>query len=102
MAIYAHLRERAIQLIASDSPHTFVDDTPMPRLVRQVLGAIAEFGKAMTVAKLKGAQDRPVAFLHPRGELWGKAKIEAPIEPVYTLTYQQRAARNEVITAAAC
>ena len=38
-----------------------VDDTPTARLVRQVLGAIAEFDKAMTVAKLKGARDRKSA-----------------------------------------
>jgi hypothetical protein len=34
-----------------------LDDTPTAKLVRQVLGAIAEF-KAMTVAKLRGARDR--------------------------------------------
>ena len=34
------------------------DDTPTAKLARQVLGAIAEFDKAMTVAKLRGARDR--------------------------------------------
>jgi hypothetical protein len=29
------------------------DDTPTAKLVRQVLGAISEFDKAMTVAKLR-------------------------------------------------
>jgi DNA invertase Pin-like site-specific DNA recombinase len=57
---YAHLREQGIDLVA-DSPQSFVDDTPTARLVRQVLGAIAEFDKAMTVAKLKGARDRKSA-----------------------------------------
>src|SRR5215207_7093861 len=55
---YAKLRERGIELIAADSPHSFIDDTPTARLVRQVLGAIAEFDKAMTVAKLRGARER--------------------------------------------
>jgi DNA invertase Pin-like site-specific DNA recombinase len=55
---YAKLRERGIELIAADSPQSFIDDTPTARLVRQVLGAIAEFDKAMTVAKLRGARER--------------------------------------------
>lgn len=55
---FARLSERGITLIAADSPGAFVDDTPTAKLVRQVLGAIAEFDKAMTVAKLKGARDR--------------------------------------------
>jgi DNA invertase Pin-like site-specific DNA recombinase len=52
------LRERGIDLIAADSPQSFIDDTPTAKLVCQVLGAIAEFDKAMTVAKLRGARER--------------------------------------------
>ena len=48
---YAHLRDQGIELVAADSPQSFVDDTPTARLVRQVLGAIAEFDKAMTEAE---------------------------------------------------
>src|SRR5215475_9445874 len=55
---YAKLRERGISLVAADSPNAFLDNTPTAKLVRQVLGAIAEFDKAMTVAKLRGARDR--------------------------------------------
>ncbi len=55
---YAKLRERGIDLIAADNPSSFLDDTPTAKLVRQVLGAIAEFDKAMTVAKLRGARER--------------------------------------------
>ena len=55
---YAKLRARGVDLIAADSPSSFLDDTPTAKLVRQVLGAIAEFDKAMTVAKLRGARDR--------------------------------------------
>jgi hypothetical protein len=44
--------------IAADSPGSFIDDTPTAKLVRQVLGAISEFDKAMTVAKLRGARER--------------------------------------------
>jgi DNA invertase Pin-like site-specific DNA recombinase len=52
------LRDRGIDLIAADSPHAFVDDGPTSKLIRQVLGAVAEFDKAMTVAKLRGARER--------------------------------------------
>jgi DNA invertase Pin-like site-specific DNA recombinase len=55
---YARLQDRGITLIAADSPNAFEDDTPTAKLVRQVLGAIAEFDKAMTVAKLRGVRDR--------------------------------------------
>jgi DNA invertase Pin-like site-specific DNA recombinase len=55
---HAMLRGRNIDLIAADSPNSFLDDTPTAKLVRQVLGAISEFDKAMTVAKLRGARDR--------------------------------------------
>jgi len=54
---YAKLRERGIDLIAADNPSSFIDDTPTAKLVRQV-GAISEFDKAMTVAKLRGARER--------------------------------------------
>jgi hypothetical protein len=48
----------SIDLIAADNPGSFIDDTPTAKLVRQVLGAISEFDKAMTVAKLRGARER--------------------------------------------
>jgi DNA invertase Pin-like site-specific DNA recombinase len=55
---HAMLRSLGITLIAADSPSSFLDDGPTPTLIRQVLGAVAQFDKAMTVAKLKGARDR--------------------------------------------
>jgi DNA invertase Pin-like site-specific DNA recombinase len=55
---HAKLRQRGIDLIAADNPSSFIDDTPTAKLVRQVLGAISEFDKAMTVAKLRGARER--------------------------------------------
>ena len=47
-----------ITLIAADSPDQFVDETPTAVLIRQILGAVAQFDKAMTVAKLRGARER--------------------------------------------
>ena len=55
---YAMLKERGIELIAADKPDAFLDDTPTAKLIRQVLGAVSEFEKAMVVSKLKGARDR--------------------------------------------
>jgi DNA invertase Pin-like site-specific DNA recombinase len=55
---FSMLRELGITLIAADSPTSFLDDGPTSKLIRQILGAVSEFDKAMTVAKLKGARDR--------------------------------------------
>ena len=45
-------------ICASPAPDFFVEDAPTAVLVRQVLGAIAQFEKAALVAKLKAARDR--------------------------------------------
>src|SRR5262245_60677960 len=45
-------------LIAAERPSAFLDDGPTSKLIRQVPGAVAEFDKAMTVAKLRGARER--------------------------------------------
>ena len=55
---YAMLKERGIELIATDKPDAFLDDTPTAVLIRQVLGAVSQFEKAMLVSKLRGARDR--------------------------------------------
>jgi DNA invertase Pin-like site-specific DNA recombinase len=47
---HARLKVQGIELIAADNPSSFIDDTPTAVLVRQVLGAIAQFDKAMTVS----------------------------------------------------
>ena len=55
---WKRLQVEGITLIAADSPDQFVDDTPTAVLIRQILGAVAQFDKAMTVAKLRGARER--------------------------------------------
>ncbi|OKO70561.1 serine recombinase [Bradyrhizobium sp. NAS80.1] len=55
---FKRLQAEGITLIAADKPDSFVDDTPTAVLVRQILGAVAQFDKAMTVAKLRGARER--------------------------------------------
>src|SRR5260370_11680596 len=59
---FAKLQGLGVKLVAADSPQSFLDDTPTSKLIRQILGAVSEFDKAMIVAKLKGARDRKRAL----------------------------------------
>ena len=52
------LKAKGITLIAVSAPTFFVEDTPTAVLVRQVLGAVAQFEKATTIAKLAAARKR--------------------------------------------
>lgn len=71
---FAMLRDLGITLIAADSPSSFLDDGPTSKLIRQILGAVSEFDKAMTVAKLKGARDR---VRRQRGKCEGRKSYAA-------------------------
>jgi DNA invertase Pin-like site-specific DNA recombinase len=55
------LKQLGVTLIAANAPDHFLEDTPTAVLIRQVLGAVAQFEKASLVAKLKGARDRKKA-----------------------------------------
>jgi hypothetical protein len=50
-----------VELIPASAPDFFIEDTPTAVLVRQVLGAIAQFEKASLVAKLRAARERKKA-----------------------------------------
>ena len=52
------LKGLGISIIPASAPDFFTEDTPTAVLVRQVLGAIAQFEKASTVAKLAAARKR--------------------------------------------
>lgn len=65
---YRMLKDRGIDLVAADSPDSFVSDTPTAVLIRQILGAVAQFEKTMLVQKLRGARDRKSAKLGRRVE----------------------------------
>ena len=82
---FAMLRDLGITLIAADSPSSFLDDGPTSKLIRQILGAVSEFDKAMTVAKLKGARDR---VRRQRGKCEGRK------------SYAERKGGQELIAAA--
>jgi DNA invertase Pin-like site-specific DNA recombinase len=59
---WQYLKDMGITLIAADSPDAFLDDTPTAVMIRQILGSVSQFEKAMLVAKLKGARDRKRAI----------------------------------------
>jgi Resolvase, N terminal domain len=77
LAGHDHLRKLGVALIPATAPDFFTEDTPTAVLVRQVLGAIAQFEKATTVAKLKAARDRKIAA----GEKCGGRKSYAEARP---------------------
>jgi hypothetical protein len=52
------LKSLGISLIPATAPDFFTEDTPTAVLVRQMIGAIAQFEKTSLVAKLKAARDR--------------------------------------------
>ena len=52
------LKAKGLTLIAASAPTFFLEETPTAVLVRQVLGAVAQFEKATTVAKLAAARKR--------------------------------------------
>jgi DNA invertase Pin-like site-specific DNA recombinase len=58
LAGHDYLKKLGVSLIPASAPDFFLEDTPTAVLVRQVLGAIAQFEKATIVAKLKAARDR--------------------------------------------
>jgi DNA invertase Pin-like site-specific DNA recombinase len=55
---YQMLKARGIELIAADAPDSFLSDTPTAALIRQILGAVAQFDKTTLVNKLRGARER--------------------------------------------
>lgn len=62
-----YLKGLGVTLIPATAPDFFTEDTPTAVLVRQVLGAIAQFEKTSLVAKLKAARDRKRAETGKRG-----------------------------------
>lgn len=61
LAGHDYLKKLGVELIPATAPDFFTEDTPTAVLVRQVLGAIAQFEKSTLVAKLKAARDRKIA-----------------------------------------
>lgn len=62
------LKTHDMQLIPTTTPDFFLEDTPTAVMVRQILGAVAQFEKSTLVAKLKAARDRASRRLGERIE----------------------------------
>lgn len=75
---WRYLRSLGIELIAADSPNAFLDDTPTAVMIRQVLGAVAQFEKAALVAKLRAARVRK-GRMGGRKPIWVKAPEAAAL-----------------------
>src|SRR3954454_18157205 len=52
------LKTRGVELIPVDAPDHFLDETPTAVMVRQILGAVAQFEKAALLQKLRHARER--------------------------------------------
>jgi DNA invertase Pin-like site-specific DNA recombinase len=86
------LQTLGITLIPTTSPNFFTEDTPTATMVRQILGAVAEFERASLVAKLKAARDRRLAA----GEKCGGRRGHAELRPeVVDLAKQLRRKRRQ-------
>jgi DNA invertase Pin-like site-specific DNA recombinase len=70
------LQELGLDLIAVDSPSSFIDDTPTAELVRSLLGAVSQFEKAGVVARLKSGRER-------KKKLTGKGQGRKSLTEVY-------------------
>jgi DNA invertase Pin-like site-specific DNA recombinase len=73
---HALLRERGIELVPVDAPTYFTDPTPTAEMVRQILGAVAQFEKASMVAKLRHARERKRA---DTGRCEGRKPVPAEV-----------------------
>jgi hypothetical protein len=83
LAGHDHLKRLGVALMPTSAPDHFTEDTPTTILVRQVLGAIAQFDKATLVAKLSW-RGRFVAtadsWWGPLGDRWAprsRSKVAA-------------------------
>ena len=75
LAGHDHLRKLGVTLIPATAPDFFTEDTPTAVLVRQVLGAIAQFEKALRrhpEDKLSATYIRRCQYLmaHPPATDW--------------------------------
>lgn len=52
------LKKNGVILVPVDAPDYFTDETPTAIMIRQILGAVAEFEKRNSVERMKGARER--------------------------------------------
>jgi len=84
------LKALGILIIPASAPDFFTEDTPTAVLVRQVLGAIAQFEKASSVAKLAAARKRK---RESEGRCEGRKPLSETRPEVVTLARKLRRRR---------
>lgn len=84
------LKGLGIAIIPASAPDFFTEDTPTAVLVRQVLGAIAQFEKASSVAKLSAARKRK---REREGQCEGRKRLSATKPEVVALARKLRRRR---------
>jgi DNA invertase Pin-like site-specific DNA recombinase len=91
---WRYLRDAGINLIAADSPEAFLDETPTAVMIRQILGSVSQFEKAMLVANRKKAATGKCggrkSYAERNGEMVALAKKLAR----YTLNGRKRSLRD--------
>jgi len=89
------LKKLGIVLIPATAPDFFTEETPTAVLVRQVLGAIAQFEKTSLVAKLKAARDRKRSVTGKCGgrKSYAEAKPETRVGQAVALAKELRRQR---------
>jgi DNA invertase Pin-like site-specific DNA recombinase len=90
------LRSLGITLIPATAPDFFTEDTPTAVLVRQVLGAIAQFEKTSLVAKLKAARDRKKAVTGKCGGRKTYAEARPEVVALAKELHEQRVSLREI------
>ena len=75
---YLYLKGLGFTLISSESPESFVDDSPTSVLIRRVLGCLSDFEKNSIVEKLRGSRIRKRSVMKEKGVITreGKGKVE--------------------------
>ena len=77
---YRELRALGFELVCADAPGYFTDDADNPsiKMIRQILGSVAEFQKDELVLKLRGARRRKRALNRAAGitTVDGRGKVE--------------------------
>ena len=75
---YVYLKGLGFTLISSESPESFVDDSPTSVLIRRVLGCLSDFEKNSIVEKLRGSRMRKRSVMKEKGIITreGKGRVE--------------------------
>ena len=78
---YLYLKGLGFTLISSESPESFVDDSPTSVLIRRVLGCLSDFEKNSIVEKLRGSRIRKRSVMKEKGIITreGKGRVEGRI-----------------------